>query len=72
MSKENPDRYQLHYNSYLPPHRQLWVIQKDDLCRAGDTLYKVKQVVRPQIKGMKPKLVVEKINELPEQLPSSH
>lgn len=66
MSQEDPHLYKLHYNTYLPANRQLWVMQKDDRCQSADAVYQVKQVVRPQIKGMKPKLVLEKIHDLPE------
>ncbi len=61
MSKEDTLRYSLHYPSHIPSHRQLWITQKGDTYSAGETEYLVKQVVRPHIAGMKPKLVLEEI-----------
>lgn len=66
MSKENPDKYKLHYPCYLPNHRQLWVVQKGDVMSSDDTDYLVKQVIKPLIAGMKPQLVIEPINVLQE------
>lgn len=63
MSKEDTSRYSLHYPSHIPSHRQLWITQKGDIYSAGETEYLVKQVVRPHIAGMKPKLVLEEIKD---------
>ena len=38
------------------------MVQKGDVISSDDTDYLVKQVIKPLIVGMKPQLVIEKIN----------
>lgn len=64
MSKEDKSLYTLHYPSHIPKHRQLWITQKNDIYSDEDgNQYIVRQVVRPHIAGMKPKLVLEPIKD---------
>lgn len=62
MSKENKNRYNLQYPTQLTAIKRLWVTDKDDLFTLNGESYKVLQIVRPRIAGIKPQLVLEKLN----------
>lgn len=72
MSLEDKNNYQLQYPADLDAHKQLWVTDKDDLFICDQTVYKVLQIVRPKIAGIKPQLVLEEVPDidLPTQQPS--
>jgi hypothetical protein len=56
------NRYCLEYPSYLQSHTRQWVTSEGDLLRRNGTVYKVVQIVRPVIKGVKPRLVLEPLD----------
>jgi len=61
MSKEDKSKYNLVYPSYIAPDKQIWVIEKEDRLKSSEGLFEVVQVIKPQISGVKPKLVIKKI-----------
>jgi hypothetical protein len=61
MSKEDKSKYNLVYPSYITPDKQIWIIEKEDRLKSSEGLFEVVQVIKPQISGVKPKLVIKQI-----------
>jgi hypothetical protein len=60
--KQDSHRYNLEYPSHLRPRTRLWITQEGDLMFRNGKTYRVKQIVRPLIKGSKPQIVLEQVS----------
>jgi hypothetical protein len=61
--KKDSAKYLLEYPSYLRANTRFWITQEQDLVVRDGKTYKVCQIVRPVIKGSKPKIVLEDYTE---------
>ena len=50
--------YRCQYPSVLPWSKRLWVLQPNDVLERDGIRYRVSQVIRPQIPGAKPRIVL--------------